>query len=267
MPDVKNVKIDFAQLKNTIESGKKAQHEKQVALGNVPEGAIMKSNKRSFLNELVTSMHSGVKTSAVEAITAVNETVEYKKGVPQAVAKNKNSYAPPRRRNQVNEQTIPQQQVRRTGASDWGMSGNGNVNLNPQGGGYGDDRDMAFEENLSKVNAEFDQRMMNNNPMVAQNPRMQQMVQQYGGQYPQQTQQQYVVEAQPQAMNEQMEHMEKNMEKIVESNLKSVLTNIYTKQKIQESLVELLQSDDGLKILARAINEIAKRNKANQQKK
>jgi len=257
------VKFDLNKLKSDIDSRKKEQNTKQVVLGNVPEGAIQKKGKKQFLNELVTSMHTGVRTSASEAIKAVNETVEMKKGAPQAVAKNNaNKYIPSR--TIVNEEVAPQPIQRRTGADDWGMGGNG-AQPDMRYRSQGDEREMQFENAFQKQNADFDQMMMAG---YANNPAYMKMMQERGQQPVQSYKPQVIAEG---SLNEQVEllneKMERNMEKLVESTFKNVLTNIYTKEKIQESLVEFLQTDEGLKVVSRAINEIAKRNKAKQQGK
>lgn len=264
MPEVKDVKVDLSKLKDNIALQKKELHSKQVALGQ-GNGQPIKTSKKSFLNELVTSMRTGQKSEAIEVVRAVNETVEFKKGAPPAVAKNrdKKSYMPPRnQRQQVNEEFEgqPQTQQRRSGADDWGMGS--------QGGGYnrgGDDREAEFDRAFSSNNAAFDRMMQERNPMVASNPKYQQMVNQHQPQY--QQNEQYVVE-QPQVLNEQLEvlneKIEKNLDKMVESAFKNVLSDIYTKQKIQEALGDFLKSDDFIKVVGQAINEIAKRNKAKQ---
>jgi uncharacterized protein (DUF2267 family) len=262
MPEVKDVKVDLSQLKNNIAAQKKELHSKQVALGQ-GNGQPMKTSKKSFLNELVTSMRTGQKSEAIEVVRAVNETVEYKRGAPPAVAKNreKRSHIPqrPQQRQQVNEEYDPQNPpVRRSGADDWGM---GN-----QGGGYnrsgGDDREAEFDRAFNHNNAAFDRMMRERNPMVANNPKYQQMMDRHQPQ-----QEEYVVE-QPGVINEQLEvlneKIEKNLDKMVESAFKNVLSDIYTKQKIQEALGEYLKSDDFIKVVGQAINEIAKRNKAKQ---
>lgn len=266
MPDVRDVKVDLSKLKDNIAAQKKELHSKQIALGQ-GNGQPMKTGKKSFLNELVNSMRTGQKSEAVEVVRAVNETVEFKKGAPPAVAKNrdKKSYMPPRnnQRQQVNEEFEPQQHgagQRRTGADDWGVGSQGGGQY-PRGG----EREAQFEQAFSQNNAAFDRMMQDRNPMVAANPKYQQLVNQHQPQY--QQNEQYVVE-QPQALNEQFEvlneKIEKNLDKMVESAFKNVLSDIYTKQKIQEALGDFLKSDDFVKVVGQAINEIAKRNKAKQ---
>lgn len=259
-------KVDFKALKQQIDAGKVQQHNKEVALGRVPEGAIPKKNKKAFLNELVHSMRHGVNTDAVEAIRTVNETVEIRRGQPPAVAKNtggkyaqpKNNYVP------MNENVAPQPQ-HRNAADEWGVpqgaggNGRGGYGGNGGNGGYDGERENLFEQNLHKQMAAFDQMKMTGNPVAAQ-------IMQQQPQYPNQQgyQPQY-----PHQMNEQVivEQPERNMEKLVESAFKNVLTEIYTKQKIQEALSDFLKSDDFVKVVGQAINEIAKRNKAKQQGK
>lgn len=263
MPEIKDVKVDLSQLKNNIAQQKKELHNKQIALGQ-GNGLPMKGSKKSFLNELVNSMRTGQKSEAIEVVRAVNETVEHKKGVPPAVAKNRKSYAPPRNpRQQVNEDYDPQQKQKRSGADDWGMGSQGGGQY-PRQGGYGDEREAQFDQAFSQNNAAFDRMMQERNPIVAGNPKYQQMVNQ---QQPQYQNEQYVFE-QPQVMNEQLEvlneKIEKNLDKMVESAFKNVLSDIYTKQKIQEALGDFLKSDDFIKVVGQAINEIAKRNKAKQ---
>ena len=271
MPDVRDVKVDLSKLKDNIAAQKKELHSKQIALGQ-GNGQPMKTGKKSFLNELVNSMRTGQKSEAIEVVRAVNETVEYKKGAPPAVAKNrdKKSYMPPRnnQRQQVNEEFDPQNPPvqRRTGADDWGVGSQGGGQYPRQGGGgYGDEREAQFDQAFSQNNAAFDQMMRDRNPMVAANPKYRQMVDQHQPQY--QQNEQYVVE-QPQVLNEQLEvlneKIEKNLDKMVESAFKNVLSDIYTKQKIQEALGDFLKSDDFVKVVGQAINEIAKRNKAKQ---
>lgn len=258
MPE-KFPKFDINELKNNIEAQKKELHTKQIAMGQ-GNGQVIKSNKRTFLNELKDVLKTGGQSEAVAVIQAVNETVEQKRGVPQAVAKNKKSYAPPRSQQYVNEQY--QSKPVRTGASDWGMN-DGNVSIPQQQFSNYDDREMMFEQNLQNANATFDQMMMKNNPVVAGNPRMQTMMQQYNQPHVVvQQPQQYIVE-QPQVGSNDIitEKLEKNLEKMVESTFKSVLTNIYTRDKIYETLKEILQTDEGLKLVGRAINEIASRKK------
>lgn len=239
-------KVDFKALKQQIEAGKAQQTTKEVALGRVPEGAIPKKSKKAFLNELVHSMRSGVSSNATEAIRSVNETVEVKKGQPPAVAKNTGGkYAVPRQHYTPMNENVMQPQPR-TAANDWGI---------PQGvqtgGGYGgNEREDLFEQNLQKQMAAFDQMKMTGNPVAAQ------IMQQ--PQYPHQMNEQVIVQ---QPMNE------RNMDKLVESAFKNVLTEIYTKQKIQEALSDFLKSEDFVKVVGQAINEIAKRNKAKQQPK
>jgi hypothetical protein len=102
--------------------------------------------------------------------------------------------------------------------------------------------------------------------MVAANPKYQEMMNRHQPQQYAQNEQ-YVVE-QPGVINEQLEvlneKIEKNLDKMVESAFKNVLSDIYTKQKIQEALGDFLKSDDFIKVVGQAINEIAKRNKAKQ---
>jgi hypothetical protein len=238
-------KVDFKALKQQIEAGKAQQTTKEVALGRVPEGAIPKKNKKAFLNELVHSMRSGVSTSATEAIRSVNETVEVKRGQPPAVAKNTGGkYALPRQQYTPINENVIQPQIPRTAANDWAI---------PQfvqvGGGYGNEREDLFEQNLQKQMAAFDQMKMNGNPVAAQ------IMQQ--PQYPHQMNEQVVV---------QQPMTERNMDKLVESAFKNVLTEIYTKQKIQESLHDFLASDEFEKIVSGVILRIAKRNKEKQGK-
>jgi hypothetical protein len=252
-------KVDLNKLKAEIDRSKNELASKEIAMGRVPENAVAKG-KRGFLNELVSSMHHGGNSTAIEAIRAVNETVESRRGVPQAVAKNNQNNQPRQQRQQyvpVNENVAPQP---KTGADDWGVPGittgrGGNGGYQPNmgggygGGGYGDRGDELFEQNIARQMAEYDRMKMQGNPVTA---RAMQNIQQ-GQQYPQQMNEQIIVE-QP--------NDGRNMEKLVESAFKNVLTDIYTKERIQESLIELLQTDEGLKIVGRAINEIAKRNKA-----
>lgn len=263
MPEVKDVKIDLSQLKNNIAAQKQELHSKQIAMGQ-GNGQPIKGNKRAFLNELKNVLHTGGNSEAVAVIRAVNETVEQKRGVPVAVAKNKKNYMPARPQQQFVNEEVPVQH-RRSGADDWGVAGGGGGNNVPQRGGYGEEREAQFEQALNNTNQAFDQMMMSQNPYVAQNPKYQQMVGQYQPQA--QPQQQYVVE-QPQ--NEHMEllteKIEKNLDKMVESAFKNVLSEIYTKQKIQEALGDFLKSDDFVRVVGQAINEIAKRNKAKQGK-
>ena len=266
MPEVNNV--DLTKLKETIATQKKEMHSKQVAMGN-GNGAPVKQGKKSFLNELVTSMRTGQKSEAVEVVRAVNETVEYKKGAPPAVAKNRKNHMPqrPQQRQQVNEDYDPQNppvSSRRTGADDWGMGsqgygGGGNYNR-----GYGDEREADFDRAFNDNNAAFDRMMREKNPMVANNPKYQQMMDRHQPQQQYQNEQ-YIVE-QPETGNMEMltEKIEKNLDKMVESAFKNVLSDIYTKQKIQEALGDFLKSDDFIKVVGQAINEIAKRNKAKQ---
>jgi len=258
------VTFDLNKLKGEIDSRKKEQTKKQVVLGTVQEGAITKNGKKAFLNELVTSMHTGIKTSASEAIKAVNETVETRRGVPQAVAKNVNRYIPSR--TIVNEEVAPPVAPRRSGAEDWGFGeGTGGGNGQPRYRHGGDERDQMFDQEFNKQNAQFDQMMMAG---FANNPAFAKFMQQQNQQPVQSYKPQVIAEG---AMNEQVqainEKMERNIERLVESTFKNVLTTIYTKERIQESLVEYLQTDEGLKVVGRAINEIAKRNKAKQQGK
>jgi hypothetical protein len=248
--------MDIDKLKAEINSRKTERTTKDVALGKVPEGAIPKLGKRQFLSELVTSMHRGVATNAVEAIKAVNETVEMKKGAPNAVAKTVGKYVPPRNvRQMINEEeVVAPVNYKKSAADEWGL---------PSGirGGMGGDgeRDHLFEQE----NAKFDQMMMSGNPIAAK----------YVQQIQQPQQPRYITEqAIPTVVNEShidqllTEKLERNMEKMVESAFKSVLTSIYTKQKIQESLADFLESEDFVKVVAKAINEIAKRKKGNQVK-
>lgn len=258
MPEVKNFKVDLTQLKDNIAQQKKEQYNKQIAMGQ-GNGQPVKNGKKRFLHELVDSMRTGKNSEAVEVVRAVNETVEHKRGAPPAVAKNRKSYMPPRPQQQHMNEEVPAQH-RRSGADDWGMGGGGsNV---PQRGGYGHDgeREAAFDQAFNQNNVAFDQMMRDRNPMVATNPKYQQMVNQH---QPQQQNEQYIVE---QPGNDHMEllteKIEKNLDKMVESAFKNVLSDIYTKQKIQESLAAFLESDDFVKVVGRAINEIAKRNKA-----
>lgn len=262
MPEVKDVPFDLSKLKSDVAKQKQELHNKQIVMAG-EGGGIRKSNKRSVLNELVTSMKTGQVTETVKAMHAISETANVIDGVPAAINKNKKQgQMPMRPRQQMNEQ-VPVQQRQRTGADDWGMTGGGGYS---RAMGGGDERDNLFEQNFQQANSRFDQMMMGNNPMVAQNPAYQRMMQQYSN-HPQQ--EQYVVEqpqGNPQVLNEQMEllneKLEKNLEKMVESTFKSVLTNIYTKQKIQESLEDYLKSEDFIKAVGRAINEIATRKKA-----
>lgn len=242
--------FNINKLKAEIDSRKTERTTKDVALGIVPAGAIPKKGKKAFLNELVTSMHRGVKTDASEAVRVLNETVEGKKGVPNAAAKNVNKYIPPRTgRVQLNEEAPTQQYAPNTAANDWGI---------PSGVAVGKSADGERDDLFEKQNAKYDQMMMSGNPIAAQIVKQPQ-------------QRQYVNEQQPIVMNESLDQMlneklERNMERMVESAFKSVLTSIYTKQKIQESLAEFLESDDFVKVVGKAINEIAKRNKAKQGK-
>lgn len=248
--------MDLEKLKAEINSRNTNRNNKQVSLGNIPDGAIPKQGKRQFLNELVTSMHTGRKTDASEAIRVVNETVENKKGSPNAVAKNAGKYVPPRStRQQLVEQEVQQPQQYKSAADEWGLptgvAGN-------RSGGHDGERDDLFESQ----NARFDQMMMGGNPVASK------IMKQPTTMTPS-NQQRYITE---QKVNESdidqllTEKLERNMEKMVESTFKSVLTNIYTKQKIQEALGDFLESDDFVKVVGKAINEIAKRNKAKQGK-
>lgn len=263
MPEVKDVKIDLSQLKNNIAAQKKELYTKQIAMGH-GNGQPVKGNKRAFLNELKNVLQTGGDSEAVAVIRAVSETVEQKRGVPAAVAKNKKNYMPPRPQQYLNEET-PVVQPRRTGADDWGVSGGGNSI--PQRGGYGEERETEFDRAFNQNNAAFDRVMQERNPMVASSPKYQQMVNQHQSKH--QQNEHYVVE-QPQVLNEQLEvlneKIEKNLDKMVESAFKNVLSDIYTKQKIQEALGDFLKSDDFIKVVGQAINEIAKRNKAKQGK-
>lgn len=248
--------MDIDKLKAEINSRKTERTTKDVALGKVPEGAIPKLGKRQFLSELVTSMHRGVTTNAVEAIKAVNETVEMKKGAPNAVAKTVGKYVPPRNvRQMVNEEEVvaPINYPPKSAANEWGLPSG------VRGMGGDGERDHLFEQE----NAKFDQMMMSGNPIAAK----------YVQQMQQPQQPKYITEqVVPTVVNENhidqllTEKLERNMEKMVESAFKSVLTSIYTKQKIQESLADFLESEDFVKVVAKAINEIAKRKKVNQGK-
>jgi len=244
--------FNINKLKAEIDSRKTERTTKDVALGIVPAGAIPKKGKKAFLNELVTSMHRGIKTDASEAIRVVNETVEMKKGAPNAAAKNVNKYIPPRQsRVQALEESVAP--VVNSAANDWGLP----AGIAPSRNGDGE-RDDLFESQ----NAKFDQMMMSGHPIAAS------MVKQMS---PAQQKQYITEQQQPIVMNESLDQMlneklERNMERMVESAFKSVLTSIYTKQKIQESLAEFLESDDFVKVVGKAINEIAKRNKAKQGK-
>lgn len=232
--------FDINKLKAEIESRNTEKTKKDVALGMIPDGAILKKNKRAFLNELRTSMHNGVETEAVTTIRTLNETVEQKKGAPNAAAKNTNKYIPPR----PNSKQLVNEERRQPTApvNDWGI---------PSGvasGGHGDgERDELFEQ----ANAKYDQMMMSGNPVAANYLQNQK-----------QPKTQYITEEFSSNADFLTEKIERNLEKMVESSFKSVLTNIYTKQKIQESLVDFLESEDFVKIVGKAINEIAKRNKA-----
>jgi predicted nucleic-acid-binding protein len=264
MPEVKDVKVDINKLKETIAIQKKEIHSKQIAMGG--NGAPVKGNKKAFLTELVTSMRHGVKSSAIETIQAVNETVEMRNGVPQAVAKNlgRESYVPQNRnRQQVREQFNPNQPVQRTGASDWGM-GSGNVSIPQQGRGMGSDEDR-FDQEFSKANSDFDRKMMEY--MSRNNPAMEKFIQ--SSPYAQRVQTEQIVVEEPHLLTEGSSiHGEKvNLEHMVETALRGAVTNIYTKQKIQDALEEYLQSDDFIDKVAKAINIIAKRNKAKLQGK
>lgn len=246
--------MDIEKLKAEINSRNTDRKNKQVSLGNVPDGAIPKRGKKQFLNELVSSMNTGRKTDASEAIRVVNETVENKRGAPNAVAKNVGKYVPPRstRQQQVEQEVQPQQY--KTASDEWGIPSG------VAGGNHGHDgeRDDLFEN----ANAKFDQMMMDGNPVASK------LMKQPTTMTPS-NQQRYVSEK---TINESdidqllTEKLERNMEKMVESTFKSVLTNIYTKQKIQEALGDFLESDDFVKVVGKAINEIAKRNKAKQGK-
>lgn len=248
--------FDINKLKTEIDSRKSEKTTKEVALGMIPAGAIPKKGKRAFLNELVTSMHRGIKTDASEAIRVVNETVENRKGVPNAAVNNKASgkYIPPRtNRVQLNEEVAPT--TYSPPLNDWGI---------PQGVSGGRSGDGERDDLFESQNAKYDQMMMSGNPVAAQIVRQQPQ--------PVGQQRQYVTEPAPIVMNEQLDQMlneklERNMERMVESAFKSVLTSIYTKEKIQESLSEFLKSDDFIKVVGKAINEIATRNKAKQQVK
>jgi hypothetical protein len=261
MPEVKDVKVDLSKLKENIASQKKEMYTKQIAMGG--NGNPVKGNKKAFLNELVASMHHGVKSNAIETIQKVNETVEMRNGVPQQVAKNimsgSREYVPQNRnRQQVREQYNPNQPVQRTGASDWGMPG-GNVSLpNQYGGGGGNPDGDRFDQEFSKANSEFDRRMMEFQSQ--NNPAMQKFIQ--TSPYAQRVQQEQIIVEHPEMLTEGGEKA--NLEQMVESALRGVVTNIYTKQKIQESLDEYLKSDDFINKVASAINIIAKRNKAKQ---
>lgn len=259
-------KVDINKLKETIATQKKEMYSKQIAMGG--NGAPVKGNKKAFLNELVTSMRHGVKSSAIETIQAVNETVEMRNGVPQAVAKNlmggREQYVPRNRNRNVREQFNPNQPVgERTGASDWGMGGN--VSIPGYGrSGMGSDEDR-FDQEFSKANSEFDRKMMEY--MSRNNPAMQKFIQQ--SPYAQQVQQEQIVVEQPQMLHESAPSYgdKGNLEHMVETALRGAVTNIYTKQKIQEALEEYLKSDDFIDKVGKAINIIAKRNKAKQQGK
>jgi hypothetical protein len=241
-------KFDFSKLKSEISSRKSEITTKEVALGKVPAGAIRKNNKKEFIKELVTSMHTGVKTSASEAVRTVSETVEMRKGLPPAVAKNTGKYIPPRTNNQyvpLNENVAP---LQRNAADEWGIPSGVERN------GYGEREDL-FDQNLRKQMEDFDRMKMTGNPVAAQMMRQPQY-----GQQPQ-----YIVEQQ--GAGNQIMTEDRNLEKLVEGAFKNVLTEIYTKQKIQEALTDFLKSDDFVKVVGQAINEIAKRNKQKQANK
>ena len=244
-------KINFEELKKNIGKQKEDHNTKEVALGRIPAGAIKKSgNRKAFLNELVTSMHLGVKTNASETVRVVSETVEAKRGLPSAAAKNvAGKYIPPRQNTsiQLNEQQVAP--VNRPSGGDWGIPQGVSGNY---GGGIDGEREGLYEQQLAKQMAMYDQMKMSGNPVAQQILQQPQYVQQ-----PQQ--QQYVVEQQGVGDG-------RNIEKLVEGAFKNVLTEIYTKQKIQEALSDFLKSDDFVKVVGQAINEIAKRNKAKQGK-
>jgi hypothetical protein len=253
------VKLDLTKLKNEIEVRNREKGNKQVAMPRSQDGGIPKNKKGQFLNELVTSMHTGMKTTASETVMTVAQAADKKAGF---FGQNQ-TYAAPQRQQRIQENVMPMQQGPRSGASDWGVpSGN-------HGGGYGRgngdyDRDQMFDQNFSQANARYDQMRMG---QAQDNPALQKFVQQNQQYMPNQV----VTTVQPvQQINEQEyinEKLERNLEKLVESSFKSVLTNFYTKERIQESLVEFLQTDEGLKVVSRAITEIAKRSKQNQIKK
>lgn len=250
--------MDLEKLKAEINSRNTDRNKKQVSLGTIPDGAIPKTGKRQFLNELVSSMHTGKKTNATEAIRVVNETVETRKGAPNAVAKNVGKYIPPRQtKQQLVEQEVVQTPVQRSAAEEWGIPSG----VKGGGRGYDGERDDLFESQ----NAKFDQMMMGYNPHAAK------LMQEHTP---------HAITPQTKYINEQVqpvvdpnqidklltEKLERNMEKMVESTFKSVLTNIYTKQKIHEALGDFLQSEEFVKIVGRAINEIAAQRKAKQGK-
>lgn len=249
-------KVNLEELKKQIDTRKAEMNSTSVAMGRMPEGG---KGKKGFLNELVSSMRSGANSTALEAIKAVNETVEARHGDPTL----KGKQAPvkqPRQRVQVEENY---ERPLRSGADDWGVPGvtvpnRGNYGRGNYGGGYEGGEfergDQLFEANIARQMAEFDRLKMSGNPVAAKI--METM--QHQGQQPRYMNEQVVVET-PQMFNEQTE---RNIEKLVESSFKNVLTTIYTKERIQESLVEYLQTDEGLKVIGRAINEIAKRGKA-----
>jgi hypothetical protein len=262
MPVVNDVKVDLSKLKENIANQKKDLHSKQIAMGG--NGAPVKGNKKAFLNELVTSMRHGTKSSAIETIQAVNETVEHTRGVPQAVAKNLygNQQRPQQNRNRQREQFNPEQPQReRSGASDWGMAGGGgNVSIpDHRYGGSGNADEDRFDQEYSKVNSDFDRKMMDY--MSRNNPAMQKFIQQ--SPYAQRVQNEQIVVEEPQLLNEGAQSAG-NLEHMVETALRGAVTNIYTKQKIQEALEEYLQSDDFIEKVGKAILVISKRNKAKQ---
>lgn len=246
--------MNLENLKKEISNRNAERNNKQVSLGTIPDGAIPKTNKRQFLNELITSMHTGKKTNATEAIRIVNETVEVKKGAPNAAAKNVGKYIPPRKLNEhVIEHETP---IKRSAADDWGLPSGVKTHSSRLDG----ERDDLFEDQ----NAKFDQMMMGMNPHTAK------LMQQYNPSAV--APQKYINEqVQPVVDPNQIdklltEKLERNMEKMVESTFKSVLTNIYTKQKIHEALGDFLQSEEFLQVVGRAINEIAAKRKAKQGK-
>lgn len=250
-------KVDLNKLKQEIDSRKTEQTTKDVALGRVSEGAIPR--KKSFLNDLVTSMHRGVKTEALETIKAVNETVESRHGGVNAVDGQTQRRRMPQPRQQYVEtnEEIPQ---RRNASDEWsvpGITGTGGGRRNTGGGyqqpnyegggGYGEREDL-FEQTIAQRMAEYDRMKMSGHPIASK-----------AMENVQHNQQRYINE---QVIVETPYENDRNIEKIVESSFKNVITQVYTKERIQESLIELLQTDEGLKIVGRAINEIAKRNKA-----
>jgi|SRR5579859_636061 len=259
------VKFDPSKLKAEIDNQRKEMLQKNPELAKKVNNA---GKGKKFISELKASMVHGVKTEASELVRAVNQKTDNNYAPPIAVAKNYAKNQPPQQQRQVIAEDTHHTPTR-TGASDWGVAGGGNVSNTPVYRGSENDREASFEQVFSQKNDAFDQMMMRG--AAKNNPNLQKFLDANpnANQYMHQQPEQVVIAEQMggsnQNINEQVqslnEKVERNLEKMVESAFKGVLTNIYTKQKIHEALGDFLESEEFVKIVGEAIVKISKRNK------